>query len=336
VAALDYPFAPPEPAREIAAGLLWLRLPVPGSLAHINVWLIEDGEAWLLVDTGMATEATRAAWAGPLHAVLGGRRIARILCTHHHPDHAGLAAELAQRHGAQVLMSRGEDEVFARIALLWQGGERERAQLAAWAAEGLAPSPELLPYLTLKAYGRVVAGRPTVARHLADGDIVEAGAFRFTCRVARGHSDEQLLLVDAPRRILIAGDQLLPRISPNIGVYPERADPNPLRSYLDSLATLAGFGADWLVLPSHGLPYRGLPARVAELIAHHEEMLATLGTLLARPASASELALRLFPGVDGPLDQLLALGETLAHLRCLESAGRVERRAGPVALYTRA
>jgi glyoxylase-like metal-dependent hydrolase (beta-lactamase superfamily II) len=328
--ALEYPCDPaPEPgcARPLAAGVHWVRLPVPGSLRHINVWLLEDGDGWTLIDTGMDVPEARAAWDGALRAYLGDRPLRRIICTHHHPDHAGLAAMLARRYGVAVFMSAAEHALLGRLARIWSDPGARQERLADFAREGLEATPANESLLALEGYRRVVSGIPARIEHLVDGDELAIGAERWRAHLVRGHSDGQLVFHNARAGLLIAGDHVLPRITSNIGIYPERADLDPVASYLGSFAVLESLSPEPLVLPSHGNVFRGLKARTAQLRAHHAATLDVLRGMLAPAAhggsTATELAAQLFPGARDPLNGLLALGETLAHLRRLEGLGAV-------------
>lgn len=323
---LHYPLQDvPEPggARPLAPGMLWARLPVPGPLRHINVWLLDDGDGWTLVDTGMNVAESRAAWDGPLLAQLGGRPLRRILCTHHHPDHAGLAHHLEERHGAEILMSAGEHDVMRRIEHAWNDEAAAEARCDAVRAEGVTVEGDMRVLIRLERYRRVMSGMPARIAHVADGDVLEAGGRRWTARVLGGHTDAQLVLHCERDGLLISADQVLPRITSNVGIYPERADLDPVASYLRSFDLLDQLPADTLVLPAHGNPFRGLRTRVAQLRAHHLETLETIERLLDRPSTATELASRLFVRPLDVLNTYLAVGETLAHVRHLAARGVV-------------
>ena len=261
---------------------------------------------------------------------LDGRPLHRIVCTHHHPDHAGLAAFLLERHpGAEVWMSAGEDAVMQRLASTWLDPRVRDARIAAYAAEGLAVTEQLRPYVVLDSYRGAMSGIPRVARHFADGEVLETGAHRWRAIALRGHTDEQLVFANEAARLLIAGDQVLPRITSNVGIYPERADEDPVASYLASFDRLAELPPDTLVLPSHGNPFRGLHARLGQLRRHHELTLARLREQLDVPRTAVELAQRLFVRELDPLNTVLATGETLAHVRHLVARGEAAMTEDP-------
>jgi glyoxylase-like metal-dependent hydrolase (beta-lactamase superfamily II) len=331
IATVEYALErPPElaAALPLAAGIEWLRLPVPGGLRHINVWLLDDGDGCTLVDTGMNVPESRAAWEGPLQDVLRGRRLRRIVCTHHHPDHAGLVAWLAERHGAMVLMTAPEYELMRYLYATRDAAAELAVRLDEYASNGLPATDENRWILTGEGYLRVMSGMPPEVQILRPGDVLEAGGRRWDVMQLAGHTDGQLLLHDAGAGLLIAGDQVLPRISSNIGIYPERRDRDPLDSFLAGFERLAALGPGTLVLPSHGEVFRGLGVRLAQLRQHHEERLELLAGLLGEePATAAEIALRAYRGGLDPLNRMLALGETLAHLRYLEVRGRTRVEA---------
>jgi glyoxylase-like metal-dependent hydrolase (beta-lactamase superfamily II) len=337
-AALDYPLADvPEPgtAVTLAPGMLWLRLPVPGSLRHINVWLLDDGDGWTLVDTGMNTPESRELWSGPLLALLDGRPLHRIVCTHHHPDHAGLALFLAERHGARVHMSAGEFAVFGRIRACTEDAAVADSRVAAVEAEGYAVSDELRSLIRFERYRRVTSGFPTSIVPVADRDVIVAGGREWHVRILAGHTDAQLVLWCKDEGLLISADQVLPRITSNVGIYPERADVDPVRSYLASFDVLEELPRDTLVLPAHGNPFRGLHARTAELRAHHARTLEQVAAALDEPRTAAQVAKRLFVRPLDTLNGYLALGETLAHVRCLVNAGAATQLDGLPHRYLR-
>lgn len=332
--ALEFPPLPePAPGElvPLADGFLWARVPVPGSLRHINVWLLDDGDGWTLVDTGMDLPEARAAWDGVLRAALGGRPLRRILCTHHHPDHAGLASFLAARDAAEVLMSAGETAVMRRIERAWHDDEAVRARVVESEAEGLAVVGELRPLIRLERYRSVMSGLPARPTDVADGATLLAGGRAFTARVLGGHTDAQVVLHGDG--VLIAADQVLPRITSNVGIYPERADRDPVASYLASLDVLDRLAPETLVLPAHGRPFRGLHVRTAQLRAHHARALDAVERLLDVSRTATELAARLFARPLDVLNSYLAVGETLAHVRRLVADGRATVDDGPPRRY---
>jgi len=309
-------------ARSLAEGLLWLRIPLPMELNHINVWLLEDAGAWLLVDTGMAEDVCRAAWLELEERVLGGRPLGRIFVTHDHPDHMGLAPWLASRHGSAVLMSayahRSSGEFLATDPAALEA--RIRGFLHSHGVElpaGDAPAradPR-----------RWFGGLPPLSASPADGDRLEAGGGTWTVIETGGHCRGHLCLYDAARGLLISGDQVLPTISPNVSVLSASPEANPLCEFLQSIERLSRCAADTLVLPSHGRPFRGLHRRLADLAGHHREQLEAIVAACREPHTAFDLLPTMFRRVPRGFHRMLAIGEAVAHLNYLCGEGRLRR-----------
>ena len=325
---LAYPFEPPTPdgaVVEVAPGILWARVPMPMALDHINVYLLRDGEGWTVVDTGLNLPASKAVWEQLAATQLQGLPIRRLICTHSHYDHAGLAAWIMERFGAELLMSYGEYFMLRGFT---------------------APPPDPLPPLQQSFYRR--AGMddaqidhmfsslrrdpfappvPQNYQRLRDGDRLPIGPREWQVVVGEGHSPEHVCLYNASERILLAGDQLLPRITSNVLVTPIEPEGNPLQLWLASLNRLNALAQDTLVLPSHQGVFRGLHARVQELHAHHRQQFELLERTLREggPATAWELMQVQFPKRRGPMDDLMAMGEAIAHLSWLRHQGRIRR-----------
>jgi glyoxylase-like metal-dependent hydrolase (beta-lactamase superfamily II) len=317
---------PPRPgeALSVAPGIFWLRMPLPFALDHINLWLVEDRAGWTVIDTGYASTASMAAWERIFVDCLGGRPISRIIVTHYHPDHIGLAQWLAARWQAPLwitekewlyarMMSRECDD-FARLRRDWA----RRAGLDAAASELFGDREA--------SYRRGVPAVPAAFHRLADGAIVDIDGRQWRVVVGEGHAPEHACLDCTELGVLIAGDQVLPRISPNISLQPHEPDGDPLARYLASLARLReAVRPDNLVLPSHGLPFFGLQPRIDALAAHHRARCAEVVAACERPLSAADLLPLLF---RRPLDRhqtAFALGEALAHLHYLAGKGMLER-----------
>jgi glyoxylase-like metal-dependent hydrolase (beta-lactamase superfamily II) len=317
---------PPQPgsSRLIAERLHWLRIPLPMELNHINVWLLDDGDGWTLVDTGMADEVCRAAWLELEANTLERRRLKRVLVTHDHPDHMGLAPWLAERHGAQVWMS--EVAYFSSREFLDTDGSvlvaRIRGFLRGHGVESDGGSRS-----AGGDHRRWFGGSMPLAASPRDGEVIEAGGVRWTVIETGGHCRGHLCLYDAERRLLVSGDQVLPSISPNVSVHSHAPDADPLREFLDSLGRLRGAcHPDTLVLPSHGRPFRGLHRRIADLAGHHRQQLDAILASSDRPRTAFEVLPVMFRHVPRGIHRMLAIGEAVAHLNYLCGLGRMERR----------
>jgi glyoxylase-like metal-dependent hydrolase (beta-lactamase superfamily II) len=324
---LHYPLGDraPEPGEliEVAPGVRWARLPVPGPLKHINVWAVEDGEGVAIVDTGLPLDACKDAWRGVFAGPLAGRAVTRVIVTHMHPDHLGLAGWLTRKFGVQLWMTRGE-YLTARMLVADARPAPPEDVVAMWRAAGW--SDEQIAASSAKGWGnfaRAVHRMPDGYVRVTAGDRI--GPWRAV--IGSGHSPEHLCLVDNERRVMIAGDQVLPRISSNVSLNATEPEADPLAEWLASLARFrADLPEDLLVLPAHGSPFTGLHARLDALIDGHVKQLDRLEERLREaPRRAVDCFGVMFArAID---DKLLgmATGETLAHLRHLERSGRALR-----------
>ena len=373
---LDYPFGdtlpPPGTTLEVAPGVRWLRMKLPFALDHINLWLLRDAlsgddgpvEGWTIVDCGITNDETRASWerifASP---ELEGLPIVRVIVTHMHPDHMGLAHWLTERWNARLWIS-ATDYNAARLAsssTITFGG---RATADFMARHGLvdAESHARIAART-NYYSSMVPEVPSAYRRLLDGQTVQAGPGNaraaWTCQAGYGHAPEHMSLfragsvpglaagtttasshveaasrpvvgVSASQPVLISGDMVLPRISTNVSVVDIEPEANPLLLYLDSLKRMREtLPADTLVLPSHGRPFRGLHTRIDQLVAHHDERFAEVMAACAEaPQSAADLLPVLFKRKLDLHQTTFAMGEAIAHLHLLWHRGELRREAG--------
>lgn len=322
--AIDYPFAElPVSGSElrVADGVEWLRMALPFALDHINLWLLADGDAWTAVDTGYALDDTRAAWK----SALAGRRLARSIVTHCHPDHLGNAGWLEAEAGATLWITQGEYLAGQMISAqtagygipvmleFFQRHGLDQARIDALSARG-------------NAYRTGVPSIPATYRRLIGGQNVRIGAHDWRVIIGYGHAPEHASLYCADLGILIAGDMLLPRISTNVPVLASNPDDNPLQWFLDSIDAFRELPAETLVLPSHGKPFHGLHARVDQLQAHHVARCELLLAACAVPQSAAELIPVLFEReIPDPHQTMFAMGEAIAHLNLLLHRGELRR-----------
>ena len=327
---LDYPVAaPPAPGEviEIAPRILWLRMPLPFALDHINLWLLADDDGRTLVDCGYGDVATRALWDRHFATTVAAQPIRRIIATHCHPDHVGNAAWLSDRFAAPVAMTHAEFLTAHAIAG-GHSGYGPESTLDLFRRHGMAA--EELDALEKRgnAYRRGVPELPRSFDRLVDGDTRRAGGTCWQVVEGHGHSPEHASLYSAERGVLISGDMLLPKISTNVSVWAVEPDGDPLARFLDSLSAYDALPADTLVLPSHGLPFRGIPLRVAQLRAHHEARLGELSDAVGAsdsPLSAADLVPVLFRRELDLQQRYFAMGEAIAHLNFLWHAKRIGR-----------
>ena len=274
---------------EVATGIRWLRMPLPFQLDHINLWILDDGDGVTVVDTGVGLDATRELWERIFATALGGRPITRVILTHFHPDHIGNAAWLTERWPAELWCTPGEYFAAQHAWRSREPGDVERRH-EHWRRHGI--QDEALAALRKRGnhYPGLVPSMVTRFRGVREGDTMAIGDRRWRVFTVSGHSPEHACFWCPEARVLISGDQVLPKITTNVSVWPEEPRGNPLRLYLHSLRRFEPIAPDTLVLPSHGLPFRGLPARLRALADHHDERLAECAaglTSRARSPSSS-------------------------------------------------
>jgi glyoxylase-like metal-dependent hydrolase (beta-lactamase superfamily II) len=322
--AFEEPIAFADPT-EIARGVYWLRMPLPFALDHINLWLIDAGPSWLLIDTGLNTGTTRRHWETLLRGPIGDKPIGRILCTHFHPDHAGLAGWLGERTRADLMMTR-QEWLMGRLLTSDASAATEAHNTEFYRRTGLDVSDGGENPVSVRSFAAVTSPFPRDFVRIVDGGAIEAGTANWRVMVGKGHAPEHACLYSTRHNVLISGDQVLPKITTNISVSPFEPDGNPLAEFLGSLDLFASLPDDVLVLPSHGIPFRGLHDRIGSLRRHHDERLQALATDLKPGMCVAEAATILFPHVDDPVDLRFAAGETAAHLNHLAAGGALGRR----------
>ena len=328
--AIDHPWSePPAPgtALDVAPGVKWLRMPLPFQLNHINLLLVDDGAGWAVVDTGVGLPDVRALWERILGDRLGGRPVTRVVVTHFHPDHMGNAAWLTERCRVDLWCAQAE---YLIGQLAWRTGEPRdnEPRLRHYRRNGCDEAALASLARRGNHYPALVPTMASAFRAIGDGDRLAIGGRRWEVIVGRGHSPEHCALWCAEAGVLISGDQVLPRITTNVSVWPDQPWGNPLRLYLDSLERFRGIGADTLVLPAHGLPFRGLPERLAELRTHHDARLAETLDAITEPRSAADIVPVLFRRELDSHQLSFALGEALSHLHFVEADGRALRVVG--------
>ena len=341
---LHYPFGDELPetghTTEVAPGVRWLRMALPFALDHINLWLLRDRDAetgregWAIVDCGITNDATRAAWETVFAHELQGLPVLRVIVTHMHPDHIGLAHWLTERWAARLWIS-ATDFNAARLASQSTTGFGGESAAAFMASHGLA-DPGALDKVRQRSnyYAGMVPQVPTRFRRLMDGDTPRIGEHDWHCHAGHGHAPEHISLHCRGLRVLISGDMVLPRISTNVSVIDLEPEGNPLPLYLASIERMRALPADTLVLPSHGKPFRGLHARIDQLIAHHDERFdAVLEACAREPQTAASLLPVLFRRALDLHQTTFAMGESIAHLNALWQRGRLRRELGADGVY---
>jgi len=313
-------------AIELAEGVLWLRFPLPMKLDHVNVFVFDDGDGWTVVDTGFDNQKTRIIWRTALSGALNGKPVTRVLVTHHHPDHIGLAGWFQSEHGAELVTTRTA-WLLARMLTLDVQAVPTSETLAFWRAAGM--DPDVLEKRKKERpfnFSDVVAPLPLGFKRIKEGDTMQMGGRCWTVRIGNGHAPEHATLWSDDGRLVIGGDQLLPTISPNLGVYATEPEADPVADWLEACERLKPFATDTqLVLPGHKLPFTGLPQRMRQLIDNHHGALARLMDYLAAPHTAAECFVPLFKRQIGRGEYGLALVEAIAHVNHLHQLGRLTR-----------
>lgn len=311
---------------EVAENVYWVRLPLDlTGLDHINVWLLRDGDGWTVVDCGMKSESIEKLWQGILDDFLGGLPIRRVMVTHFHPDHIGMAGWLCQQSDAVFHASQAE-WLFSRMLWLHEHDDQPAWYLDFYRHVGLSEQAiEDIRTHGFKGFQTIVSEVPDRFVRLADGHDITIAGHEWRIITGNGHSPEHACLYSADLKVMISGDQVLPRITPHIGIHPSEPEANHLQEYLDSIGNYRHIPDDTLVLPAHGLPFRGIQNRLDYLQHHHDERLGLLEAACAEPTRALSMLKVLFGRRLRPHEAFLGISETLAHLHCLMFQGRLVR-----------
>ena len=315
---------------DVAPGVKWLRMPLGGALQFINVWAIEDGDGWALVDTGLQTRETAQAWRTALkpEGDLGGKPVTRMIVTHLHPDHIGLAGWMTRKFGCRLWMTRLE-YFQCRLLVADTGREAPDDGINFFTAAGWDEDALENYKARFGGFGKAIYQLPDSFRRLNDGEEFQIGGRTWRIVPGNGHSPDHACLYCPELKLLISGDQVLPRISSNVSVHPTEPDADPLSDWMSSCAKVkAAVPDDVLVLPAHNDPFHGLHARLDHLINGHERSLRRLQKALAEPKRAIDVFGALFARPIGPDLLGMATGEGLAHLNCLIERGLATSEAG--------
>jgi glyoxylase-like metal-dependent hydrolase (beta-lactamase superfamily II) len=320
------PAAPtaPEPGRpvEVAPGILWLRLALPYALNHVNIYLLEDGPGWAVLDTGINDARSRAWWEALLAGPLAARKVTRLIATHYHPDHVGLAGWLADRCQIELVMTRTE-YLTTQFHRRWAEPPEVDAHRLYYSACGLDEGAIGALLERDIGYRWLTTDLPTAYRRIGAGDALVIGGRRFEVLTGGGHAPEQAMLLCREENLFLAADQVLAKISPNVSVPPQEPQSDPLGDYLATLAELLKLvPEDVTVLPAHNLPFTGLHARIRELMHHHDQRCQAVAEVCgADPRLPAEIVPLLFPRRLDAHQTSFAFGETLAHVNYMLRRG---------------
>lgn len=308
--------------QEVAPGVFWLRMPLPFGLDHINLYLLRHGDGWVAVDTGLNSEQTREVWEQVFVEAMAGLPLRAVICTHFHSDHAGVLGWLAERFRCPVFMTAGEFQWLHLGAPKdpkpsWAFVDHFRK--AGFSAEQI---DAMLPLIQVEHFRSVL---PSSFQRLSEGSVLDIGGRRWQVVIGRGHSPEHACLFAEQDGLLISGDQVLPRITSTVSVQVTEPDADPLRDWLESIERLRELPDSVLVLPAHERPFFNLHRRLDQLQIHHQVQLEQMLAACEEPRSALELMAVLFPKLSGRFDELMAIGETLAHANYLIAPGLLVR-----------
>lgn len=327
---LSYPFGrkpdiqPGEPVK-VAEGVYWVRFAMPMSLDHINLWLLEDGDGWTVVDTCLNIDSARDTWEHLFKGFMQGKPLKRVICTHMHPDHVGLAGWLCERFEAELWMSR-EEFLMCRTMAADTGKPAPEVALRFYRAAGWKEKWLESYKRKFGDFGRAIYPLPESFRRIVHRETINIGDNYWQVIVGSGHSPEHATLYCPGLKLLISGDQILPRISPNVSVFPTEPKGDPLSEWLRTQSVIREIlPDDLLVLPAHEAPFHGLYVRLSQLIEGHKRDLLTLFNFLEQPCRAVDCFPALFRRELKGSNIQLATGETLAHLNCLLGRHRITR-----------
>jgi glyoxylase-like metal-dependent hydrolase (beta-lactamase superfamily II) len=323
---IEYEFAARPDEGEtlnIVDGIDWLRMPLPFALNHINLWLLEDGERWAIVDTGVGTDETKEHWRAVFDSAMCDRPASHVIVTHMHPDHVGCAGFLAHHFDVDLWMTRDE-YMMCRILVADTGREAPEEGVHFYKDAGFTEDQLHNYQKAFGFFGKFVTPLPEAYKRMSDGDTLAVGAHNWRVITGGGHSPEHACMYDSERNILISGDLLLPTISSNVSVWPTEPLANPLQDWFDALQKLrAAVPEDVLVLPAHGKPFRGAHPRIDAMIREHEERLDTLREFCVQPQRAVDVFPAIYRSRIDDRNRIMATGEALAHLHYLVCAGEL-------------
>lgn len=337
--ALEYPYADhpvPGSTREVAPGVHWLTMPMGGSLSHINLYLLDDGDGWYVVDTGLGNQQTATLWHRVFEQRMHGQRVKGVICTHMHPDHIGQAGMITEHFQCPLYMTRAEYYQARAFNASgpghhssWQGRVfYERAGMPTDYLEQMRKMWE-----SRADEGFSMPSMPMGYERLHDGDELEIGDSTWSVVVGAGHSPEHVCLHNRAKDVLLSGDQILPVITSNVSVHPTEPEANPLKEWMESHDKFLKTPTETLVLPAHNLPFYGVRERLRQLINHHEDRMLAIEEHCVEPRVARDLLPVLFKRRLDPRQMMMALGEAIAHLHLLMHRNRVERVLGEDGRY---
>ena len=304
---------------EVADGVFWLHVPMPIALDHINLWLLRDGDGWVIVDSGLDSPVCMEVWDKVFDTFLTPASVNRILVTHFHPDHIGLASWLAHRCDCKIWISEGE---FNHYDTIINRDQKSHAIEAKNFVTEIGFPPQFaetyMHFFSIEKKDPLKRVQREMCEFITGGDELQIGDYSWRVVLGNGHSPEHSCFYCEELATMISGDQALPRISSNISVYILNRLEDPLADWLDSCARLRdNIPADTLVLPSHQEPFYGLDLRMQQLIDDHHAQLNRLRLRAVETTTAYQACGVLFDRELSQSETLMATGETLSHINYL-------------------
>ncbi|WP_068545449.1 MBL fold metallo-hydrolase [Thalassotalea crassostreae] len=330
---LNYPFSIPEKYQKqlIGDGIYWFRVPLPFKLDHINLYLIEDGDGWCLIDTGMGTNYSKQYWQDVEHNILDNKPINKIVITHTHPDHVGLASWLQKKHDCPILISQREYDMMAYLFSI-SGSSPPKYYLDYLLRAGMSPEfTDKVKEERDDGFDKAVDGLPRRCQFIRHEDVIELGDHRFEIIIGSGHSPAHASLYCKELGLLFSGDQVIPEIPSMVTLYPknpkfkDHRKQNPLGRWLNALNGLKQLPSDTLVLPAHSKPFIGLHKRVDEIIENHCKLLNKLLAALTQPRTVSQTLMPIYKRKVKDNIYVMFISELLAHIQFLEQLTLVKR-----------
>ncbi|MFC2001760.1 MBL fold metallo-hydrolase [Chloroflexota bacterium] len=327
---------------EILPGIYRLKQPLPppaSSLGHLNAYLFQGDDGYLLVDAGWNTTESFDSLQNHLAKIhVDIKDINMIIATHMHPDHYGLVGRLKELSQAKIGLHELE---VSLIESRYIKMDKLLQQTSQWLYTNGVPEEELhdLQVASVNMAKFVVPTLPDMILH--GGEIISTGSFTFQVLWTPGHSPGHICLYEPDKKLLLSGDHILPTVTPIVGSHPQSSD-NPLGDFINSLNTIKQLDID-LVLPGHKNPFGNVGERINELMQHHKQRnLDILAKIRTEQKTAYQIAkeIKWVPSKGGikleklpPLHKRLALMETLAHLEYMRTEDRISKFSRDIIIY---
>lgn len=320
---------------ELADGVYWLRMPLPlTGLDHINLYILRDGEGYIIVDTGLGCALSQETWEDVFQGFMKGRRVTSVICTHLHADHTGLAGWICRKFGAPLIMTRAE-YYLCRLMAADTGKPAPEHAINFYRMVGLTEGQLDKYKARFGGFGKMIKPMPDGYHRIVHDQILQINGHSWTVLVGSGHSPEHACLYNADLKVCLSGDQILPNISSNVSVRPTEPEANPMQDWIDSCNMLrARLPEDTLICPAHGIPFKGVHRRLDKLVSHHDKSLARLHKFCETPQRAVDVFSCLFRRPITDTNRLLAVGEAMAHFNCLIARGHMSRLINDAGQFT--